>query len=237
MHYEDEKNIRRLKSISNKIRKDIISMIYEAKSGHPGGSLSAADIVTALYFNEMRIDPKNSGWEDRDRFILSKGHACPLWYSCLAERGYFSVEELKTLRRINSRLQGHPDMNKLPGIDFTTGSLGQGLSAGIGMAIAAKLDKRCYRVYVVLGDGELDEGQVWEAVLCAARYKLNNLLAIIDRNGLQLDGCTEKILPLEPLKAKWKAFNWNIIEIDGHDFNQIYLPWKRPNRRRACRHA
>jgi transketolase len=196
-------------------------MIHAAHSGHPGGSLSATDIVTALYFHFMRVDPARPDWQDRDRFILSKGHACPVWYASLARKGYFPVEELLTLRRINSILQGHPDMRKTPGVDMTTGSLGQGLSAGIGMALGLKLDKKSARVYVVLGDGEMDEGQSWEAMMTAAKYHLDNLIAIVDYNNLQLDGTCDQVMPIEPLCAKWQAFNWQVFEMDGNDMVQV----------------
>jgi transketolase len=210
-----------LEAQARTIRKDIVTMIHEARSGHPGGSLSATDIVTALYFHFMRVDPARPRWEDRDRFVLSKGHACPVWYACLARKGFFPVEKLLTLRQIDSLLQGHPDMTKTPGVDMTTGSLGQGLSAAIGMALGLKLDRKPARVYAVLGDGELDEGQVWEAALSAAKYGLDNLLAVVDRNNLQLDGPCDQIMPMEPLAAKWEAFNWQVLEMDGHDMRQI----------------
>jgi transketolase len=202
------------------IRAHILEMVSEAKSGHPGGSLSAVEILVSLFFYKMRHDPKNPNWLDRDRFVLSKGHAAPVLYSTLAEAGYIPIEELKTLRKINGRLQGHPD-RKVPGVEYPGGSLGIGLSAGIGMALAAKLDKRKSRVYVLLGDGELDEGQVWEAAMAASKFKLDNLTAIIDRNGIQQDGLTEQIMPKEPLAYKWKAFNWHVLEVDGFDFRQM----------------
>ncbi len=210
-----------LKAQARQIRKDILTMIHAAHSGHPGGSLSAADIVTALYFHFMHVDPARPRWEDRDRFILSKGHACPVWYACLARKGFFPVEWLLTLRKIDSLLQGHPDMLKTPGVDMTTGSLGQGLSAAVGMALGLKLDHKPARVYAVLGDGELDEGQVWEAALSAAKYRLDNLLVCVDYNNLQLDGPCDRIMPVEPLAAKWDAFNWQVFEMDGHDMSQI----------------
>ncbi len=203
------------------IRRDILTMIYAAQSGHPGGSLSATDFVTALYFHFMRVDPYIPEWPNRDRFILSKGHACPLWYACLAERGFFPVEELVTLREINSRLQGHPDMKKTPGVDITTGSLGQGLSAGVGMALGLKQDERNSRVYVVLGDGELDEGQIWEAAMAAAKFRLDNLIVIVDYNNLQLDGHCDEVMPIEPLADKWRAFNWRVLETDGNEMVAI----------------
>jgi len=213
-------NLKYLKENANIIRKHIIEMLVEAGSGHPGGSLSAVDIVTALYFYKMKHNPKNPSWPDRDRFILSKGHAAPVLYAALAESGYFPLEELKTLRKINSRLQGHPSM-KTPGVEVSTGSLGQGLSIGVGMALAGKLDKRNYRVYVLLGDGEVQEGQVWEAAMFASHHKLDNLTAILDRNGLQQTGPTETILSIEPIAAKWKSFGWEVFEIDGFDMKEI----------------
>ena len=203
------------------IRRDILTMVHAAQSGHPGGSLSAADIVTALYFHFMRVDPDDPDWPDRDRFVLSKGHACPVWYSCLAEKGFFPVEELVTLREIDGRLQGHPDMKKTPGVDVTTGSLGQGLSVGVGMALGLKVDGRDARVYVILGDGELNEGQVWEAAMAGAKFGLDNLTAIVDYNNLQLDGHCHEVMPIEPLVDKWRAFNWQVLEIDGHDVAAI----------------
>jgi len=196
-------------------------MIHAAKSGHPGGSLSITDILVALYFHFLDIDPINPNWKYRDRFILSKGHSCPAWYACLADRGFFPVEELITLREIDGRLQGHPAMTKTPGVDMTSGPLGMGLSAGLGMALGLKLDGINSRVYVVLGDGELNEGMVWEAAMCAPKYKLNNLIAIIDYNNLQLDGNCDEVMPLEPLKTKWEAFNWSVQEINGHDMEAI----------------
>ena len=218
---EQAATIKELKEKAAVIRKDILSMIYAAQSGHPGGSLSSADIMTALYFQTMRIRPQEPHWIDRDRLILSKGHACPVWYSCLAEKGFFPLEELLTLREINSRLQGHPDMKKTPGIDYTTGSLGQGLSAGVGMALGLRQEKSKAYVYVILGDGELNEGQVWEAAFSAAKFGLNNLITFIDYNNLQLDGCCDEIMPLEPLADKWRAFNWEVYEIDGHNLEEI----------------
>lgn len=206
---------------SRLIRRHIIRMIGEAGSGHPGGSLSAADIVTALFFHEMRLDPARPEWPDRDRFVLSKGHAAPLLYAALAERGYFPVEELTTLRKLGSRLQGHPDMRKLPGVEISTGSLGQGLSVANGMALAARLDGRDTRVYALLGDGEIQEGQVWEAAMAAAHYALENLVVFIDYNGLQIDGPVNEVMAPEPVPDKWRAFGWHVLEIDGHDFGQI----------------
>lgn len=213
-------NIKMLDEKARIIRKHIINMIFEAGSGHPGGSLSSVDILTALYFHIMHHNPSEPKWIDRDRFILSKGHAVPALYATLAEAGYFSAKELSSLRKIGSMLQGHPD-NNVPGIDVSSGSLGQGLSIANGLALAAKLDNRPYKVYALLGDGECDEGQVWEAAILASHYKLNNLTAIIDRNGLQIDGPTEKVLCLEPLAGKWKAFGWHVIEIDGNKIEEI----------------
>lgn len=203
------------------IRRHIIEMITEAGSGHPGGSLSSADILTALYFHVMNIDPKNPKWPERDRFVLSKGHAAPVLYATLAERGYFPKEELMTLRKTGSMLQGHPDMKVTPGVDMTTGSLGQGLSCANGMALAGKLDKKDYRVYVLMGDGELEEGQIWEAAMTSAHYKLDNLTAFVDHNGLQIDGPIEKVMSPEVVQDKFKAFGWNVIDIDGHNIAQI----------------
>ena len=215
------KDISFLKEKAKEIRKSIVSMITEAKSGHPGGSLSATDILTALYFSEMNIDPANPKMEGRDRFVLSKGHAAPAIYAILAEKGYFSKDELMTLRKFGSRLQGHPDMKKLPGIEISTGSLGQGLSVANGMALNAKMFNENYRTYVILGDGEVQEGQIWEAAMTAAHYKLNNLCAFLDNNNLQIDGNVSEIMGVEPLDKKWEAFGWNVIKIDGHDFEQI----------------
>ncbi|MCF6096470.1 transketolase [Thermovorax subterraneus] len=210
-----------LQEMAKKIRCHIIEMTAVAGSGHPGGSLSCTDILVALYFREMRIDPHNPVWEDRDRFVLSKGHAAPALYAVLAEKGYFPIEELKTLRKTGSMLQGHPDMKKTPGVDMTTGSLGQGLSAANGMAIAGKLDGKDYRVYVLLGDGELEEGQVWEAAMAAAHYKLDNLTAFVDHNGLQIDGPITDVMSPEIIEEKFKAFGWHVIDINGHDFEEI----------------
>ncbi len=213
--------IKTLEEKARTIRKHIIKMIYTAGSGHPGGSLSAADILTALYFNVMRHNSKKPKWEDRDRFILSKGHAAPALYATLATSGYFPVEELLTLRKLGSRLQGHPDMRKLPGVEASTGSEGQGLSIGVGMALHAKLNRKAYRVYVMIGDGENDCGQIWEAAMSGAHFKTDNLTAILDRNGLQLDGSTRQIMDIEPLVDKWKSFGWKVIEISGHSFREI----------------
>ncbi|QCX34439.1 transketolase [Caloramator sp. E03] len=216
------RDIENLKKTANTIRQDIIKMLAESASGHPGGSLSAVEILTALYFSEMKIDPKNPGWEERDRFVLSKGHAAPVLYASLAERGYFEKSHLVTLRKIGSMLQGHPNMNDTPGVDMSTGSLGQGLSVANGMALSGKLDKKDYRVYVLLGDGEIEEGQVWEAAMTSAHYKLDNLTAFVDFNGLQIDGPVNEVMNPTPIGDKFKAFGWHVIEIDGHDFNQIF---------------
>ncbi|WP_411169132.1 transketolase [Clostridium sp. MB05] len=215
------KNIEELKSVAKTVRGDIVSMLTESASGHPGGSLSAADILTTLFFGEMNIDPENPKDENRDRFVLSKGHAAPVLYSVLARKGYFPVEELKTLRKIGSRLQGHPSMKCLPGIDMSTGSLGQGISASVGMALAGKIDKKDYRVYTLLGDGELEEGQVWEAAMSAAHYKLDNLTAFVDFNGLQIDGDITKVMNPSPIDKKFEAFGWNVLVIDGHNIEEI----------------
>ncbi len=211
----------KLQAQARQIRRDIVVMVGAAASGHPGGSLSAADIVTVLYFEVMSIDPQNPAWPERDRFVLSKGHAAPVLYAALAERGYFPVEQLTTLRQVGSLLQGHPDMRKVPGVEMTTGSLGQGLSAANGMALAGKLDGKDYRVFVMLGDGEAEEGQVWEAAMAAAHYKLDNVIAFLDYNGLQIDGRCDVVMSYEPLADKWRAFGWAVQEIDGHDLEQI----------------
>jgi len=217
----EEKLIKELETKATVIRRHVIEMTHEAGSGHPGGSLSATDIITTLYFHVLNVDPKNPQWEDRDRFVLSKGHAAPALYAALAEKGFFPVEELMTLRKLGSRLQGHPDMRKTPGVEASTGSEGQGLSISIGMALGAKLDRKNYRIYVMLGDGEMNCGQTWEAAMAAAHYKVDNLTAIVDRNKLQLDGPTEKIMNIEPLADKWKAFGWHMVEINGHDIKEI----------------
>lgn len=203
------------------MRRHIITMLGEAGSGHPGGSLSAADVVATLYFKVMKLDPQQPGWPERDRFVLSKGHAAPVLYAALAERGFFPVEELMTLRKLGSRLQGHPDMKKLPGVEMSTGSLGQGLSAANGMALAARLDGRDYRVYVLVGDGETQEGQVWEAAMAAAHYRLDHVIAFLDHNGLQIDGAIRDVMSPEPVADKWRAFGWDVQIIDGHDIRQI----------------
>ena len=211
-----------LNEITRIIRKDIVSMIHGSKSGHPGGSLSAVEILTALYFDEMNVDPNNCKMEDRDRFVLSKGHAAPVLYATLAHKGYFDREELKGLRKIGNMLQGHPDMKGTPGVEMSTGSLGQGFSVACGMAMASKLDNAPWRVYTILGDGEVQEGIVWEAAMSAAHYKLDNMVAFLDYNGLQIDGDVEKVMNIGPIVDKFKAFGWNVIEIDGHDFDQIF---------------
>lgn len=203
------------------IRKGVIEGTFHAKSGHPGGALSIADILSFLYFSEMNIDPSDPKKADRDRFVLSKGHAAPALYAALAERGFFPVEELKTLRKTDARLQGHPNMNYVPGVDMSTGSLGQGISAAVGMALGAKLSGRSYRVYTILGDGEIEEGQVWEAAMFASAKKLDDLVAVVDNNNLQIDGTVEEVNSPYPIPDKFRAFGWNVIEIDGHDFDQI----------------
>lgn len=214
-------NKQELENISKLMRKDIVTMLTESASGHPGGSLSIVDIMSVLFFEEMNISPSNPKDPDRDRFVLSKGHAAPALYSALARKGYFEVEELMTLRKTGSRLQGHPNMNDLPGIDMSTGSLGQGISASVGMALAGKLDKKGYRVYTILGDGELEEGQVWEAAMSAAHYKLDNLTAFVDNNGLQIDGNIEDVMNPDPIDKKFEAFGWNVLKINGHDYDEI----------------
>ena len=214
------------------IRVDIIREVHAAASGHPGGSLSASDIVTVLYFHEMNIDPADPQKEDRDKFVLSKGHAAPVQYAAMAERGYFPKEELLTLRKLGSRLQGHPSMKMLPGIEMSTGSLGQGVGVAVGMAMANKLDGKDGRVYTLLGDGEIQEGLVWEAAMAAAHYKLDNLCAIVDWNGLQIDGKNEDVMNVKPIDDKFKAFGWNVIEIDGHNLEEIVEAFERA---RACK--
>lgn len=213
--------IGKLENVAREMRKDIVQMVGAAGSGHPGGSLSAADIVASLYFHVMRYDAKNPQSPDRDRFIISKGHAGPVLYAALAEAGFFPKEEIMTFRKINSRVQGHPDRVKLPGVEFSTGSLGQGFSGACGIAMAGKLDKKDYRVFCMLGDGESEEGEIWEAAMGAAHYGLDNLTAITDFNEMQIDGPNCEVMTVAPLPEKWKAFNWNVIEIDGHDFTQI----------------
>ncbi len=210
-----------LKQTAVKIRRNIITMIGKAASGHPGGSLSAVEILSSLYFRELHVRPTAPNWPDRDRFILSKGHAAPALYSILAEAGFFPEKELLTLRQIDSRLQGHADRTSTPGVENSSGSLGQGLSFGIGAALAGKMDSKAWRVYVLMGDGEQDEGQVWEAAMAAAHYRLDNMVAIIDNNGLQIDGCNCDVMGIDPLDKKWEAFGWNVISVDGHNFEQI----------------
>lgn len=210
-----------LQKTANEIRKDIVTAVHSAKSGHPGGSLSAADVFTYLYFKEMEIDPKNPKDPDRDRFVLSKGHCAPGLYAALAQRGYFSVDELKKLRHIGAMLQGHPDMKGTPGIDMSSGSLGQGISAAAGMALAGKIDNKDYRVYSLLGDGEIEEGQVWEAAMFASHNNLDNLCLIVDFNGLQIDGPVSEVAGPEPIDKKFEAFGFDVQTIDGHDFDAI----------------
>ena len=210
-----------LKRIATNIRNGVITAVASAGSGHPGGSLSIADIMAYLFFEKMNIDPKNPKNPDRDRFVMSKGHCSPALYSTLAHRGFFPVEDLSGFRQVSSYLEGHPNMNTVPGVDMSTGSLGQGFSAAVGMGMAGKLDKKDYRVYVMLGDGELEEGEVWEAAMCAAHYKLDNLTAFVDYNGLQIDGKITEVMNPEPIGDKFKAFGWEVISIDAHDFNQI----------------
>lgn len=214
-------DISELKIIAKKIRKDIIQEVYSGKSGHPGGALSCADILTVLYFNQMNINPEEPKAEERDRFILSKGHASPALYATLAERGYFDKNELTTFRNINSKLQGHPDMNKVPGVDMTTGSLGQGLSIANGMALSSKLNKDGFRVYCLLGDGEIEEGEIWEAAMTSAHYKLDNLCVIVDNNNLQIDGEIGKVMSPYPIDEKFASFGFEVFTIDGHNFKDI----------------
>ena len=215
-----------LEKMANEIRKDIVTAVHSAKSGHPGGSLSSADIFTYLYFEEMNVDPANPKWEDRDRFVLSKGHVAPGLYSTLAEKGYFPKEDLKTLRHTGSYLQGHPDMKHIPGIDMSSGSLGQGVSVAVGMAAAGKYDKKDYRVYTLTGDGEIQEGQIWEAAMWAGHRKLDNLVVIVDNNNLQIDGSVEDVCSPYPIDKKFEAFNFHVINIDGNDFAQIRAAFK-----------
>lgn len=217
----DTKRKTELAIIANKVRKHALTGVYNASSGHPGGSLSIADVMTLLYFEVMNVDPKNPKDPNRDRFVLSKGHTAPALYGTLAERGFFPTEDIKTLRRVDSYLQGHPDMNKVPGVDMSTGSLGQGVSVAGGMALAAKLDNKDFRVYTILGDGELEEGQVWEQAMFAAHYKLDNLTAFIDFNGLQIDGNVTDVMNPTPIDKKFEAFGWNVIVTDAHDFDAL----------------
>lgn len=214
-------DIKELENKAKEIRKDIIEEVYSAQSGHPGGALSIADIIAVLYFDEMNIDEKNPKWEDRDRFVLSKGHATAALYAVLAEKGFFPKENLKGFRNIESKIQGHPNMNDVPGIDMSTGSLGQGLSVANGMAIGAKMDNKSYRVYCILGDGEIEEGQIWEATMASSKYKLDNLCVIIDNNNLQIDGTIEEVMSSYPIDKKFESFGFNVITINGHDIEQI----------------
>jgi len=215
------KSLEELQDLAKRIRREIVVMIGAAKSGHPGGSLSAVEMVVDLYFNHMRIDPHNPKWPDRDRFILSKGHACPVLYCAMAEAGYTPIDQLNTLRKLGSIYQGHPDMRFIPSLEASTGSLGEGLSLAIGMGIAARLDGRAYRTYVMFGDGEIQEGQIWEAAMSAAFHKIDNVVAMVDYNGIQLDGFVKDIMEVAPLADKWRAFGWHTLEIDGHSFPAI----------------
>lgn len=217
--------IAELENKAKKIRRYIVQMITKAKSGHPGGSLSATDLITALYFAVLRHNPQEPNWPLRDRFHMSKGHCCPLWYAVLAESGYFSIDKLWTLRQLGSMLQGHPD-RRTPGVTVASGSLGQGLSVALGMSLAAKIDKKDYRIYVLLGDGETQEGNIWEAAMAASHYKCDNLCAMLDYNGFQIDGKICDIMGLEPVAAKWQAFGWHAIEIDGHNMKQILTAYE-----------
>ncbi|MBD3398172.1 transketolase [Candidatus Micrarchaeota archaeon] len=214
-------DLKKLKLIANSIRKDVIEMLEEAKSGHSAGSIGLADIFTALYFNVLYHDPKDPEWGERDRLVLSNGHVCPVMYAALAEAGYFPKEELMTLRKLGSRLQGHPHRGSLPGIENSSGPLGQGFSIAVGMAIAAKRERKRWRVYTIVSDGEQQEGQVWEAAMLAYKFRLGNLTAIMDRNNIQIDGFTEEVNPLEPIVAKYRAFGWHVIEVDGHNIKKI----------------
>ena len=223
-------NVVELQKTANEIRKGIIEAVHSAKSGHPGGSLSAADIFTYLYFEEMNIDPADPGKPDRDRFVLSKGHVAPGYYSALANRGFFPVEDLKTLRKVGSYLQGHPDKKHIPGVDMSSGSLGQGISAAVGMALSAKLSNDSYRTYTLLGDGETQEGQVWEAAMFAGARKLDNLVVIVDNNGLQIDGNIADVCSPYPIDKKFEAFNFHVINIDAHDFEQIAAAFQEARR-------
>jgi len=214
-------DVSELKDIARQLRRDVVTMIHLAGDGHPGPSLSCVDIITALYFSVMKVDPKKPGWPDRDRFILSKGHACPTLYAALARKGYFSPDLLPTLRSLGSKLQGHPDMNKTPGVDTTSGSLGNGMSIGLGMLLAGRAQNRDYSVYVVTGDGELEEGIIWEAAMAARKYQAGRLTVFIDNNGMQSGGAIEKVSGIAPILPKWQAFGWHCQEIDGHDIGQI----------------
>jgi len=220
------KNIKELQKIANNIRIGIIEAVYGAKSGHPGGALSIADILTVLYFNEMNINPKEPNSKSRDRLVLSKGHASPALYSTLAERGYFPKEDLKRFRKIDSNMQGHPDMNKVPGVDMTTGSLGQGLSSANGMAMSSKLDKEGFKIYCILGDGEIEEGQIWEAAMTSAHYKLDNLCVIVDNNDLQIDGSIKNVMSPYPIDKKFESFGFNVLKVDGHNIEELISAFK-----------
>lgn len=217
----DEQLKKQLEIAATKVRMGVVEGVYNAKAGHPGGSLSVADTLTYLYMNRMHVDPANPDMADRDRLVLSKGHTAPALYACLAHRGFFPVEELKTLRKIDSRLQGHPVRGKVPGVDMSTGSLGQGISAACGMALSGKISNETYKVYAVLGDGEIQEGQVWEAAMFAAHYQLDNLVAVVDNNGLQIDGKIGDVMSPYPIDEKFEAFGWHVININGHDFDEI----------------
>ncbi|MEA3493454.1 MAG: transketolase [Candidatus Margulisiibacteriota bacterium] len=217
----DKSKIKELKKLSAQARHAMVDMLICAGCGHPGGAMSSVDMMTALFFDQLKIDPKNPDWDERDRFILSKGHSSIGLYAVMHFRGFFDKETLLTFRQDNSILGGHPDMHKVPGVEMSTGSLGHGLSVGIGLALAAKMDKKDYKTYVLMGDGETQEGSIWEAAMSAAHYKLDNLIGIVDRNMIQIDGRTEDVMDLEPYVEKWKAFGWNVVEIDGHDFEQI----------------
>lgn len=232
-----KKSVQELKEIARDLRKKVVTMIYEAQSGHPGGSLSAADFVTACYFHEMNVDPKNPKWEDRDRFVLSKGHVCPIQYAALGTLGFFPEEVLHTLRKEGSPLQGHPNMH-CPGIDIPTGSLGQGFACAVGMAIAGKMDKKSYRVFSVLGDGECQEGEIWEAAQTAHKYELDNLIIFVDNNNLQIDGTTDEVMPNIDLGVKFKAFGFDVYYINGHDMEEIVRTFDvirmRPDHKPKC---
>ena len=223
---ESMESMASLREICKDVRADIVRMTAAAGSGHPGGSLSAVEAMTVLYFNVMNHRPAEPEWPDRDRFFLSKGHACPVLYSVMARSGYFPVEELLTLRKCGTRLQGHPSCKTLPGIEVSSGSLGQGLSIANGFALSAKINRKDYRAYCLMGDGELQEGQIWEAIMTAAHYKLDNVCAIVDYNGLQIDGDVEKVMGLAPLQQKWESFNWNVIEADGHDLPALQAAYE-----------
>lgn len=227
MFSHNESDIQKLKEVARTIREDIVEMIYHAGSGHPGGALSCVEIITALYFHVMQIDPENPAWQERDRFVLSKGHACPALYAVLAERGYFPKSDLRTLRKTDSHLQGHPDMRKTLGVDMTTGSLGNGFACALGMALAGKAARKSYTVYALLGDGELQEGLVWEAAMSAANQRLDNFVGIVDYNGLQITGWVNSVNRIEPLAKKWEAFGWLVFEIDGNDMGEVLSAFQR----------